>query len=752
MALVVQKYGGSSVGDAEQHQARRAAHRRRPPRRRRRRGRRVGDGRHDRRAARPRPAGHPAARAARDGHAAHRRRAHLDGAARDGHRATSARRGALLHRLAGRASSPTRRTARRASSTSHPAASATRSTPGTIAIVAGFQGVSQDTKDITTLGRGGSDTTAVALAAALEAEVCEIYTDVDGIFTADPRIVPNARQLATHLLRGDARDGGVRREGAAPALRGVRPPVRRPHPRALVVLATRAGTLVVDVPKEDHVEQAIISGVAHDRSEAKVTVVGVPDKPGEAAAIFRALADAEINIDMIVQNVSAAPPVAPTSRSRCPRPTAQTAMAALEKVQARIGFEDLLYDDQIGKVSLVGAGMRSHPGVSATFFEALADARRQRRDHLDVGDPHLGRRARRRDRRRRGARGARRVRPRTATDEAVVYGGTGTMSRTAQRRRRRCHRPGRRRHAPAARRARLPGRARSASSPRRGRPARRCPGATATSWSRTPTTADPTGLDIALFSAGGAASQGARAAVRRRGRDRHRQLLAPGGWTPTCRSSSARSTRDALADARKGIIANPNCTTMAAMPVLKPLHDEAGLVRLVISTYQAVSGSGLGRRRRARQAGARRSSTGPRALVHDGAAVDVPGAGEVSPRPIAFNVLPLAGSLVDDGCDETDEEQKLRNESRKILEHPRPAGVRHLRAGARVHRPLAVDQRRVRAARCRSSGRSSCSPRARASSSPTSRRRCRPPVATRATSAGCGTTRASPTVAASRCS
>ena len=174
---------------------------------------------------------------------------------------------------------------------------------GHIVLVAGFQGVSQDTKDVTTLGRGGSDTTAVALAAALHADVCEIYTDVDGIFTADPRIVPNAHAAGHRHLRGDARDGGVRREGADAALRGIRPPVRRSGARPVVVLR-QAGTIVngsiEDIPMED----AILTGVAHDRSEAKVTVAGVPDQPGYAAKIFRAVADADINIDMVLQNIS----------------------------------------------------------------------------------------------------------------------------------------------------------------------------------------------------------------------------------------------------------------------------------------------------------------------------------------------------------------------------------------------------------------------------------------------------------------
>lgn len=241
---------------------------------------------------------------------------------------------------------------------------------GHIAIVAGFQGVSQDTKDVTTLGRGGSDTTAVALAAALGAAVCEIYTDVDGVFTADPRLVPTARQLTSvsyeEMLELAACGAKVLMLRCVEYARRYQVPV--------VVrssFSNRPGTVITG---EAAMEQAIISGVAHDVSEAKVTVVGVPDKPGEAAAIFRAIADAEVNIDMIVQNVS----VAATGRTdisfTLPKSDGVTALAALERVQPAVGFERTLYDEHVGKVSLVGAGMRSHPGVSATFFGALADA------------------------------------------------------------------------------------------------------------------------------------------------------------------------------------------------------------------------------------------------------------------------------------------------------------------------------------------------------------------------------------------
>jgi aspartate kinase len=245
---------------------------------------------------------------------------------------------------------------------------------GAIVIVAGFQGVSQDTKEITTLGRGGTDTTAVALAAALGAEVCEIYTDVDGVFSADPRIVPTARRLPRisyeEMLEMAASGAKVLHLRCVEYARRYDIPV---HVRSS--FSQRDGTWVTDLPQGvDSMEQAIISGVAHDRSEAKITVVGVPDKPGEAAAIFRAVSAAEINIDMIVQNISAAATGRTDISFTLPNSDGATAMAALDRIRDEVGFEDLLYDDQVGKVSLVGAGMRSHPGVSATFFGALADA------------------------------------------------------------------------------------------------------------------------------------------------------------------------------------------------------------------------------------------------------------------------------------------------------------------------------------------------------------------------------------------
>jgi len=245
---------------------------------------------------------------------------------------------------------------------------------GAIPIVAGFQGVSANGKDITTLGRGGSDTTAVALAAALKADVCEIYTDVDGIFTADPRIVPTARRIPAiryeEMLEMAASGAKVLQLRCVEYARRYNVPI---HVRSS--FSNRTGTWVSDRPREGErpgMEQAIISGVAHDRSEAKVTVAGVPDTVGQAARIFRAIATAGINIDMIVQNISAAATGLTDISFTLPRDDGEAALAALRSVQQETGFENLLYDDRIGKVSLVGAGMRSHPGVTATFFGALA--------------------------------------------------------------------------------------------------------------------------------------------------------------------------------------------------------------------------------------------------------------------------------------------------------------------------------------------------------------------------------------------
>jgi len=247
---------------------------------------------------------------------------------------------------------------------------------GAIPIVAGFQGVSQDSKDITTLGRGGSDTTAVALAAALGAQTCEIYTDVDGIFTADPRIVPTARRIPRisyeEMLEMAASGAKVLYLRSVEYAKHYRMPI---HVRSS--FSSREGTWVMDAAdiesEENGMDQPIITGVAHDRSEATITVSGIPDKVGVAAKIFRTVAAASINIDMIVQSTSRSTGQADISFT-LPRQDGQAAMTALHEVRDEIGFESLVFDDRIGKISLIGAGMRSHPGVSAAFFGALADA------------------------------------------------------------------------------------------------------------------------------------------------------------------------------------------------------------------------------------------------------------------------------------------------------------------------------------------------------------------------------------------
>lgn len=239
---------------------------------------------------------------------------------------------------------------------------------GKVAIVAGFQGVSTK-KDVTTLGRGGSDATAVALAAALKADVCEVYTDVDGVYTSDPRIVPNARKLAKisfeEMLELASTGAGVMMSRSVELGRndGVRIHVRSS-------LKSTEGTWIVS--EEEIVEKPIIAGVSHDASESKITLSRVPDQPGIAARVFRALADAEINVDMIVQNSSQD---GKTDISfTMPDIEMVKADPILDALSAEIGAEGVRSAEPVGKVSLVGAGMRTHPGVAADMFDALSAA------------------------------------------------------------------------------------------------------------------------------------------------------------------------------------------------------------------------------------------------------------------------------------------------------------------------------------------------------------------------------------------
>ncbi|MDO5722528.1 MAG: aspartate kinase [Actinomycetaceae bacterium] len=260
---------------------------------------------------------------------------------------------------------------------------------GQVAIVAGFQGVSSD-DDVTTLGRGGSDTTAVALAAALGADVCEIYTDVDGLFTADPRIVPNARRVQRinqeETLELAAHGAKILHLRAVEFARRYQVPL---HVRSS--FSAKDGTWISNTPahpdlrgivpdvaftsfEEDNVEAPVISGIAHDRSQDKITIVGISDTPGTAARLFEIVSQAGANIDMIVQNV----PVSGSGKANItftlPEDDAEATMAAIEAARNELAYDDLRYNPQVGILSLVGAGMRTNPGVSARLFGALSEA------------------------------------------------------------------------------------------------------------------------------------------------------------------------------------------------------------------------------------------------------------------------------------------------------------------------------------------------------------------------------------------
>lgn len=247
---------------------------------------------------------------------------------------------------------------------------------GAIVIVAGFQGFSRESRDITTLGRGGSDTTAVALAAALDANVCEIYTDVDGVFTSDPRVVKKAKKLdritSEEMLELASSGAKVLHIRAVEYARrhGVTLHVRSSFNNS-------EGTVVYDperLPEGEAVEESVIAGVAVDLGQVKITVVGVPDVPGAAAKIFKIVAKTNANVDMIVQNVSAAATGRTDISFTVPKSDGEKALTALSEGQESLGFQSLQYDDQIGKLSLVGAAMRSATGISAKLFEALYEA------------------------------------------------------------------------------------------------------------------------------------------------------------------------------------------------------------------------------------------------------------------------------------------------------------------------------------------------------------------------------------------
>ncbi|WP_442679003.1 aspartate kinase [Sphingomonas sp. ASY06-1R] len=248
---------------------------------------------------------------------------------------------------------------------------------GEVAVIPGFQGVTEDGR-VSTLGRGGSDTSAVAVAAAMKADRCDIYTDVDGVYTTDPRIVPKARKLkyvtyeemlelasvGAKVLQTRSVGLAMKEKVRVQVLSSFDSPGDDPTP----------GTMIVDENEIEgqKMERQLITGIAHDKNEAKVTLTAVPDRPGAVAAIFTPLADANINVDMIVQNV--AHETASTDVTFTV-PAAELARATdvLEKAREVIGFKDLVRDSTVAKISVVGVGMRSHAGVAAQMFKALAD-------------------------------------------------------------------------------------------------------------------------------------------------------------------------------------------------------------------------------------------------------------------------------------------------------------------------------------------------------------------------------------------
>ncbi|MEX1142203.1 MAG: aspartate kinase [Thermoleophilaceae bacterium] len=242
---------------------------------------------------------------------------------------------------------------------------------GKIVLVAGFQGVSTATSDVTTLGRGGSDTTAVALAAALEADVCEIYTDVAGVFSADPRIVPDARKLTMlsfeEMLEMAASGAGVLQLRSVEYARNHGIPI---HCRSS--FDDGPGTFVVD--EEKTMERPLVTAVTHSTDEARVTLTGVPDQPGIAGRVLTTLAEANVNVDMIIQNEPESEGRMADMSFTVPRADLTAALDALERIRDDLGIGSIASDGAMGKVSIVGAGMRSHPGVAARAFSVLGDA------------------------------------------------------------------------------------------------------------------------------------------------------------------------------------------------------------------------------------------------------------------------------------------------------------------------------------------------------------------------------------------
>ena len=505
----------------------------------------------------------------------------------------------------------------------HPGPAALRAGRGADRPGRGVPGRQPGQQDVTTLGRGGSDTTAVALAAALNADVCEIYTDVDGIFTADPRIVPNARRLDTvtfeEMLEMAAAGPKVLMLRCVEYARRYNVPI---HVRSSY--SDKPGTIVTGSIEDIPMEDAILTGVAHDRSEGESDRRRLPDVPGYAAKVFARSPKPTSTSTWCCRT-------SPRSRDgktditfTCSRDAGSTAVQKLASLQDEIGFTKVLYDDHIGKVSLVGAGMRSHPGVTATFCEG---ARRGRRhiELISTSEIRISVLVRTPSWTRRWPRCTRRSA--SVATEAVVYAGTGRYGHGQ-------YRGGvvatgqvgqvmrtllEERDFPVSS-VRFFASARSAGKklPFRGRRSR----------SRTPPPPTRGGLDIALFSAGATMSRVQAPPVRRSRRGRHRQLLGLAQGSRCAAGGLEVSFHRDAGDRPKGIIANLNCTTMAAMPVLRCCTTR----RSWSDDRLDVSGGVRqrpGRGRRAGLAGALAGDLRAEDLVHDGGAVDFPGAGEV---------------------------------------------------------------------------------------------------------------------------
>ena len=487
-----------------------------------------------------------------------------------------------------------------------------------IVLVAGFQGVSTSTNDVTTLGRGGSDTTAVALAAALGADACEIFTDVAGVFTADPRIVPTALKLDQvtyeEMLEMSASGAKVMMARSIEIARsyGVKLRVRS-------TFVDGEGTWIGE-EDERMLEKAIISGVTHDTSEAKVSIIGIPDRPGVAAKVFRDLARAGVNIDMIVQNVSQ--DGAATITFTLPKTDVPIADPILDALAAELGANRIERDPDIAKVSLIGAGMKSHPGVAADMFDALADAG----INIEIISTSSIRVS---------------CVIRASQVERAVQGGARAVPGIRAGARRWLNRPASAssgQPAPSARsRSTCCASAATrtcASSPRaRVRPAGSSGGCTVEE--ATPEALSRGDVDIFLFSVGTSASRelvphavdGGAVAIDKSSAYR----LEPGVPLVVPEVNAGRALE------HDGIVANPNCCTIPLTCVLKPLHDAAGLVRVRVATYQSVSGAGAQSMERLRN------------------------------EPQAEHDLRMDWEF--DG-EEFDEESKLRAETQKIMELP----------------------------------------------------------------------------------